>query len=298
MLIEKFSDITGIDSNRLFDFSKTASHRYKEYTIKKRNGGFRTIHQPSKILKFIQRFIVKEYSKVFDPHESATAYVSGRNIRYNASQHKNTNFTLRVDFKDFFPSIRRKNLRRFLKSDAVSAKLEISNRDLDFVCNILLHNDRFTIGAPSSPFFSNLLMYDFDTRIYNYCVQKGQIYTRYSDDVFVSTLAPSMLDQTLIFIKDTAEKYPYAKLRINNHKTSFLSKRYSRQITGLVITPDGDISIGRNKKREIRSAIHRYRQDKLDTEEIMYLRGYLSYVHGVEPLFLKRLEAKYGQKTI
>ena len=75
-----------------------------------------------------------------------------------------------------------------------------------------------------------------------------------------------------------------------------MSKKRRRKITGLIITPDGNISVGRKKKRYIKLLIHKW--EDLDDEKKNYLTGYLSYCMGVEPSFLISLHLKFGSEMI
>ncbi|MBF4318337.1 RNA-directed DNA polymerase, partial [Vibrio anguillarum] len=66
----------------------TAPRKYKEFKIKKRNGGLRTISQPSKDVKFYQYAIIEKILKNLSIHDSATAYRDSKSIYHNALPHK------------------------------------------------------------------------------------------------------------------------------------------------------------------------------------------------------------------
>src|SRR5437660_484144 len=44
--------------------------------------------------------------------------------------------------------------------------------------------------------------------------------------------------------------------------------------------------------------VHQYSLRKLDLQNTNYLSGYISYVNGVEPDFVRSLERKYGEALI
>jgi RNA-directed DNA polymerase len=67
-------------------------------------------------------------------------------------------------------------------------------------------------------------------------------------------------------------------------------------VTGLIITNDKTVSIGRKKKREIRSLVHKW--DVLTLEKKKYLQGYLSFCAGIEPLFINSLCEKFSARKI
>lgn len=69
-------------------------------------------------------------------------------------------------------------------------------------------------------------------------------------------------------------------------------------MTGLVLTNEGHVSLGRDVKREIRATVHHFVTGKLSREQALSLRGTLAYVKSVEPDFLNRLRTKYGHEII
>jgi RNA-directed DNA polymerase len=83
-------------------------------------------------------------------------------------------------------------------------------------------------------------------------------------------------------------------LRINEDKTVLATRRYRRQITGLVLTLDDRISIGRERKRELRAALHHFSLGKLSEKQIVHLAGLMAFVRDVEPEFFVRMEKAYG----
>ena len=86
------------------------------------------------------------------------------------------------------------------------------------------------------------------------------------------------------------------RLKFNMDKTQHSSMKHRRVITGLVLGSDGTITIGRSRKREIRSFIHKW--SDLDDLEKNRLRGLISFARGVEVGFIDKLIIKYGHKLI
>ena len=233
MLLETLSKHSKVSDASLNWLALTASQRYKTYEIPKRNGGVRQINHPSRMLKVVQRWIVRFLARRLEVHPSATAYSRGSSIRKNAEYHKNSNFTLRVDFKDFFPSFEASGIAAYLAAVSRERELDLSQQDVEFIARICSRHGRLTIGAPSSPILTNLLMYQFDHAMSTYCSNSKQIYTRYADDIFISTNIPGTLSDALEYLSESAIAFPFANLKINHEKTAFLSKKYHRSITGM-----------------------------------------------------------------
>ena len=95
------------------------------------------------------------------------------------------------------------------------------------------------------------------------------------------------------FISGVAQKLTYPSLSLNNNKTTHLSKKHQRRITGIIINNEGNLSLGRNRKREISALIHKFSLGILPEPEIFRLQGLLGFSKDVEPLFVARMRGKY-----
>ena len=123
-------------------------------------------------------------------------------------------------------------------------------------------------------------------------------YSRYADDIALSTDEPEQLEELLEFVKSLSKKPGRPLLTINENKTVFTSRKRLRRITGLVLTPDRKVSIGRRAKRNLRRMIFLYSQDELSATDVAYMRGYLAFVRSVEPDVISRLKSKYGDDVL
>lgn len=290
-----------INESDILKFSKSAPYRYKKYLIPKRNGkGSRLIAHPSKELKTIQRLLVDFLSPLLSVSDYAFAYKKNINIKDNAEVHCKTKYMLKMDFKDFFPSI----TPDLFFSELSKCGVAISETDKEVLSGLLFwkitrkSSLRLSIGAPSSPLISNFVMFDFDIKISEFC-QKNKInYTRYADDITFSTNQKEVLFELPNVVLETLKATTQSQIKINTDKTLFSSKKHNRHITGLTLTNDGTISIGRKKKRMISSLVHKSTITTIDHEQLMKLSGLLSYAFHIEPDFKVRLENKYGVNTI
>lgn len=293
MLIETLSERTGVPVSSLENIAKSASRRYFEFTIPKRNGEPRAIFHPSRKLKAIQRWLSRNLIARAPIHEAATAYSKGSSIRNNALNHTPYPYTTRLDFENFFPSFDGQSVDLFLRKISDSFKIGLTERDLIFSVRILCRNNQLAIGAPSSPKISNAMMFDFDTAAYNYANERDMMYTRYADDIFISGFSKDNLFEFQSFIFDLVVSHSRPALKLNSDKTKHLSRSGHRSVTGLIITPSGEISIGRGKKREIKTLLFLALSKNLSPIDKAKLVGYLSFVMDVEPSFIDALGRKF-----
>lgn len=143
-------------------------------------------------------------------------------------------------------------------------------------------------------------MYDLDVQIQKICksISLNSVYTRYADDIIFSTNLKGGCSKFYTALKDLVNKTKIPKLEINTDKTKFTSRKTKRVVTGLFITPDGLISIGRSEKRFIRKLLFDFKNGIIDEEKAKYLSGYLSYILDVEPEFFNRLALKYSAEIV
>ncbi|MGX9523606.1 retron St85 family RNA-directed DNA polymerase [Alcaligenes nematophilus] len=292
-LIDKMSISLGAPRQRLLQIIRTSPLRYKVFYILKKTGGRRKVAQPAKEVKAIQRWLIGNVlSGALPVHDAATAYSLGKSIKKNAEAHAENSFLLKMDFKDFFPSISeidiKKHFNKYLSDSYTKEDIAIVVRtcvwapDGEYI-------RRLCIGAPTSPLISNSIMYEFDEAISEYASQEGVVYTRYADDLTFSCNQPDVLKNYPILVANLLSKLDYENIRINVEKTVHASKSGRRMVTGLVLTSENKVSIGRDRKRLIRSMYHRYLHEQLAPEDIPRLMGLINFAEDVEPGFHARL---------
>jgi len=300
-IVKDLSKELFIPAKSLKKFVNSAPHRYKVYKIEKRKPGqYRTIAQPSKELKFIQKYVMNKHLSTLPVHRKAMAYHVGRGIKKNALLHAENTYLLKMDFKNFFPSIKSEDLIIHITEKIC----KLNKEDIDDISSIFFWDKRrdgklqLSIGAPSSPFISNTILFNFDRLVDDFCKSKSIMYTRYADDIVFTTNKKDLLFKLPEKIIQIISEIDYPRLQINKSKTLYSSKKHNRHITGLVITNSGLISLGRKKKRYIKSLIHKHKENTLDSEKLNHLKGLLSFCNDVEPDFLIRLDRKYGDGTV
>ncbi len=299
-LIKRLSVYTGLMEYTVRDIISTAPERYKEYRIPKKNGGSRKIAQPAKELKAIQRAFVEIVLKELPIHSAAMAYREGLSIRDNAVLHSGNGPILKMDFKDFFPSITERDWVAYCEKTGCLRE----PGDIKMTSLLLFHRPtggrllRLAIGAPSSPILSNIIMHDFDAAI-SLAVAKDRVtYSRYADDLTFSASRTGYLTSVEKHVRDTIKNIDYPKLRVNEEKTTRVTRKYHRQVTGLTLSNDGRVTVGRDNKRIMRAALHHYFKNNLNADETARLAGMVAFVKAAEPNFFSLIVAKHGIESI
>lgn len=297
----KISKFTGFSEDEIIQLINMFHKKYKRYQINKKSGqGTREILHPAKELKAIQYAIHETTLRQPRIHGIATAYIRGSKspLYRTALAHCDKKYTVRIDFNDFFPSIRPVDLVHRLKlSNSVSELDNIIIKKALYFYKKSLDQYILPIGAPTSPTISNIVMYDLDEEIAKLAkaTDNDSSVTRYADDLHFST---NHKGKCRVFFEQTKKLLLMTQtpsLSINESKTLYLSRGTRRVVTGLFVTPDAQITIGQERKKEIKKLIYNHSKGTLTQEEIKYIKGLLSFVRDCEPSFLDKLAIKYDQ---
>lgn len=304
-LIDSISALTGLDSVELIGIANRAQRTYRKYDIPKKKTGMRRIYHPAKETKLLQYAAIDLLISKMPVHEAAVGFIPGLKspLRVNAERHAVNPYLLRVDFKDFFPSIRPADFFRALDAALPAIDMKITRRDRAFMEKILfvkLHDGTFglPIGAPASPVVSNVVMLTLDSEIQNLAEAADAVYTRYADDLVFSTGAKHTCTTILEDLGALLYSSNSPAVTLNDSKTCFMSRNCRRAVTGLIITPEGGISIGRSNKRKLKSLLCQSQYGDINSQDAAYLQGYLAFLLDVEPSYFNRLALKYSAEVL
>lgn len=296
MILEQMSKELSLPIKHIRRMVITASYHYKRYTIPKRAGGVRTIDHPSRSLKALQRWLLTNVIDNWPVHPAAKAYKKNVSIFDNASAHVKSKYLLRMDMKDFFPSITTSDMEAYMAKRSHLFE-GWSSEDVSGFCGLVFRNGKLTIGAPTSPAISNVLCFDLDATLHTMSIGHGVEYTRYADDLFFSSKKKDVLSTIEKEVKGAVSSLTIpGSLKINDAKTRHSSKKGARRVTGIVLGSDGKPHVSRATKRYVRSLINKV--DGLPPASKTKLAGLIAFIAGFEPAFLNSMVLKYGPDQV
>src|SRR5699024_12697515 len=149
------------------------------------------------------------------------------------------------------------------------------------------------VGAPGWPCASNFVMRLLDARLHQLCQNEDITYSRYADDLTFSTSRRHILFDLPDMVSHELMQAFDGTLSINKHKTIFSSRASNRHVTGICLTNESRLSLGRAKKRYIKHLVHQFLLDRLSTRETAHLLGWLAFASDIEPAFILTLKNKY-----
>lgn len=279
--IESIRDLANeikLSENLIYNLTNNTDKFYKHVKKRKSSGGYRDLYCPSRKLKAVQAWILRNILEIIPLENSATAFRKGLNIKDNTEMHKNNKFIVCLDIKNFFDNIQRKWVYNLFLNLGYSKHVSL------LFTNLCTYKGHLPQGGVTSPCLSNILLKRFDRRIAGYAGARNITYTRYADDITLSKNEPAILIKSINFIKKIINDEGF---EINKNKTRILRPGSRREITGLIITDNNRISIGRKRKRKLRAEIHHYMYEKKEVWEDHkklknHLEGWMNFIKSVD----------------
>ena len=156
------------------------ARHYRVFNIPKRNGGYREISAPYPALLECQQWINDNILVKIKPHSSAQGFIKNKSIINNATPHLSQPCLLKVDIKNFFPSI---SFRRVIK---LFQNLGYPQNISFYLSSLCCLNEALPQGAATSPSLSNIVLRRLDNRLSGISKKSELNYTRYADDMTFS----------------------------------------------------------------------------------------------------------------
>lgn len=280
--VETMAEATRLTEKLVCFLSKEdAEGRYVSFEIPKKDGGFREINAPCKSLKVLQRWILENilYKARVSPYSVGFIKIGrGSPLVQCAERHRNNLYVLKMDLKNFYPSIQRKLVyNQFLQ-------LGYNTYAANLLTNICTLYGKLPQGAVTSPYLANLVCYKMDVRIAGYCNKRDVIYTRYADDLTFSSDNRDALRNIYGMIKKIVEDQGFS---LNYNKTQFMTPKGHKRILGVTIN-DGLLKAPKTLKRDVRAMIH-YQIITGDYAKNDVIRGYIAYINSIEKNYKKKI---------
>lgn len=241
---EHLSRLIGVDEHQLQSMVYSSSSFYRKFNMKKRSGGIREINAPYPSLLMCQDWIYRNILISKPVHDSAHGFVPGRSIFSNASIHLGAKCLLKMDLKDFFPSIKINWVVKYFSDIGYADNISFC------LASLCCKDGMLVQGASTSPYLSNILLVGLDKRLSLLSMKYGLKFTRYADDM---TFSGAYIPHKFISIVSSVIN-DYG-LMVNIDKTRLQIDSNQKIVTGLSVAGE-TLTIPRKHKRKIRQEVH------------------------------------------
>jgi len=271
---------------------------------------------PNKELKKYQQFLnvfIFDFMKI--NKGVVFSYRKGVNNYDAIYPHRNKKYILSTDIKSFFLNIDKLKVQELILSNKENYLIiaEDIERYIEKLINLVIYNGALPIGAPTSPKISNAYLLSFDNEMQKYCQKYEVIYTRYSDDFIFSANKRESLSNILDEIRKIFLTMGFDNFELNEEKTKIQIRGSRVSLLGLIITPNGHITVDKKIKKNIEILFHFYLTDRkkykdfLDrqyipknsnTTAIDKVSGILNYIYPIDSKFIHKLKKRYGNYIV
>ena len=291
-----------IDVRTLRHFSvhsaRDRGSHYVTFAVPKRSGGERLIMAPKTRLKALQRRLHRLLVSKLPTSEYAHGFRTAHSVRSNAQPHVGKGVVLRLDIRDFFPSLHVGRVRGLLVAlgygyqvASVLAVLMTEAPRQPVTAGAIRHfapvgPRACPQGAPTSPGVSNALLVKMDHRLAGLARKHGFVYTRYADDL---TFSGEDLEKVHALRHLASRVVREEGFTVNRDKTLVMRRGSRQQVTG--VTVNEVLGLSRQERRRLRAALHQASQWESGSLPSP-LRGMLAYVAMLNREQARRLERK------
>lgn len=255
---------------------------YTVFTIPKRSGGVRTIEATNEYGKALQRtalHILRDECKILE-HDAAYGFVTKRNCKQALMRHKEneSKYFLKMDIDNFFPSLTRDMVVNACAATAQCARYRTEvARMLD---DCAFYNGRLSQGSPLSPYLANIVMLKFDILLSTYAEDHSLVYTRYADDILISSAEPIKVAKTITKVKECLRTVG-TELKLKDSKTRYGTYKGRNWNLGIMYNKDMDITVGHEAKHNLKIIAHNW--ESVPEQDKPRFVGLLSYYKSIEP---------------
>jgi len=247
--------------------------------------------------------ILFNYLKVSD---NVYSYKKNSTILQMIKKHKDNKYYFKTDIESFFRSIKKEMIKASIKNNIENIPIaNLDDKTIDIILNMVTYNNTLAVGFATSPSISNAILYDFDIAIKQYCKEQNILYSRYSDDLVFSS--DKKLDNIEVIIEKLLIENYQNQFKLNKEKSKYLDKTNRVKILGLIITPDGHITIPRERKENIRKLLYFFTSNSKKFNKFLKIHynnslikayGELNYINDIDGKFMIFLRKKYGNFVI
>jgi hypothetical protein len=300
-LVDVCATALGVTRDGVLDIARVAPYRIRRIEVEKRAGGKRIAWQAAIETKGVQYPLIQSYIQCLPVHQASQAFSPGSSILKNAINHRGNRYFLRMDFSNFFPSVKFSAFKKVvLRTKDNFHEFSPATKDslylLEKIC--FARDSSLPIGYASSPYIANCTMFDFDGDIYEMLRTRfsgaNASYTRYADDLTFSTNIKGVCREIYGSVRKIVENFRSIDLEINHEKTHFGSvAKGTAYITGIHMLGFGRMAATKSLRSDARFLLSLKKNGKLREGDQKRLIGLLAHLKQIDPSFYTKLAGDF-----
>lgn len=271
-------------------------------------GQVRAILAPNEILagclEFVRLFVV-DYLPINE--DVVYSYRKGVSAFDAVARHRDAKHFFVCDISHFFPSLKRERVHLTLAQGHDRTPISDFDLWLDRFVSLVCPESGLPVGFSTSPGVSNSALKPVDDALKLACDDRGLTITRYSDDIIVSGVSKEALKGVEELVEGTLHDIFPGEFVLNRAKSKHMHRGTKVKLLGMVLLPDGSVSVDAAVKDEIEVLLHFHARNRsrflarvgndLQKGE-RRLSGMINYVNTVDKAYLDKLRRKFGAAAV
>lgn len=299
---------------------------YKTIYQRKNSGGRRCISSPENDLKLVQRWILDFALSNIKTHPLSFAYEKEKNIRECAEVHVGMRWMIKLDIRNFFDSIKEKQVYRVFRDLGYPSLISF---EMSRICTRFFPSNSYTEneleeyrakypsihtyisegigclpqGSPTSGALANAVCFPLDRKINRMAIRNGFAYSRYSDDVFLSTNTAFSRIKAQQIISSVSQLVRQEGFSLQKKKTHVITPGARKIVLGLAISDQG-VKPMREFRKAVESDIYgvskfgllqqvHYRHYHSIFGFVNHVDGCISFIRGIDQELGNRYQEKW-----
>lgn len=317
LFLRNVSDMSLINSLNVFDLTSEEYKLIKEINLNKNDFFEQFVITRNRKKRTLCKYISSEKgTQVYNLHkkieskiiehfhysENSYAYQQGKSAVKCVKIHKNSKCFVKFDVKSFFNSISIDDLSiRLLKYMKIDTAYK---HQLERILETCVFDGKIPLGFCISPLLSEVYMKRFDDVISDYAQAHNLIYTRYADDILISSME-ILSESDIEYIKKEVEStLKIIKLKINSKKYRVgMLKRTGHHFKYLGVNivhkeNENTITVGKSYKNSVAKNYLKYLSIPKEGNENKKRRFYEAKRISGQISFVKQVEGIDGYSYI
>ncbi|BEV14109.1 reverse transcriptase family protein [Herbaspirillum sp. DW155] len=285
------------------DFLQSPVEKNYEILPPRESGG-RKLFKPKENLKIYHRFLNLFLFEFLPVNERVVfSYRKGFSALNAVQSHTQSKYFFQTDIQSFFDSIDRALTKKTILSGEANCPISDLDIHIDRIVDLVCIDGSLPVGLPASAPLSNAVLLDFDNELERACLERELHYSRYADDIIISGQRHTDVQEIGHSVQEKLHQFVSKNFSIHEGKTRYFQVGGKIKILGMMILPNGKISIDSKKKKDLEVLLFFYLNDRerfkkiveqakrrtefgkelSDDDYVAYLSGNINYVDSIDP---------------
>lgn len=243
-----------IDLQDLRTIAGSASSRYSDFAVKKKDGSPRLVSGPKHELKIIQKRINRQIFERVDMPAYLFGGIRERDYVQNATAHSNAKMLVALDIRDFYS-----NIKYSMVFDVFKYFFHLPKEVAILLADLCTKNGVVPQGACTSSYIANLIFWQHEPGLFAQLREKRLSYTRLIDDIAISSASRISQKNIEVIISSVSSMVGLGGFKLKKRKTKVTSAENPEElmeVTGLWLNR-GRPRVLRAERVDIRSEVRK-----------------------------------------